>query len=249
MSTPALAIEDLVVEVADREVLHGVSLVVEPAQTVAIMGPNGSGKSTLVRTIFGRPGYVRRRGVIRVGGVDVSDAPTHERARAGLALIEQDPVEVPGVAPTTVVAEGLAARGEDATRAVAVLEREAEAVSLERSLLDRWYNVELSGGEQKKLETAIAASLPGHVVVGDEIDSGLDVDALRTVARRLEGLRSDGRGLLLVTHYPRLLTHVAPDVVIVLVQGRVAETGGMELAERVEVEGYRAYGVEEGPLS
>jgi Fe-S cluster assembly ATP-binding protein len=243
-----LEVSGLVVEVADRRVLHGVDVTVGEGEAVAIMGPNGSGKSTLVRTIFGRPGYRRVAGMIRVAGLDVSDAPTHERARAGLALIEQDPVEVPGVLPQAVVAEGLAARGLEAQAAIALLEREAAAVALEPSLLARAYNVELSGGEKKKLETAIAAALPGVVVVGDEIDSGLDVDALRVVARRLRELREEGRGLLLVTHYPRLLAEVRPDVVLVLVAGRVAAVGSMELAERVEREGYRAYGVDEEPL-
>lgn len=245
----ALEVRDLVVEVAEREVLHGVSLAVPAGGVVAIMGPNGSGKSTLVRAIFGRPGYVRRRGAILVGGQDVSDAPTQERARAGLALIEQDPVEVPGVLPVDVVGEALAARSQPLADVHARLAEEAASLGLDARLLARWYNVELSGGEKKKLEMAMASVIPGVCLVGDEIDSGLDVDALRAVGARLRSLREEGRGLLLVTHYPRLLAEVVAETVVVLVGGSIVAEGGMELAERIEAEGYRAFGVEEDSLT
>ncbi len=243
MSDAVLEVRDLVVAVGAREILHGVSLRVDAGRAVAIMGPNGSGKSTLVRALFGRPGYEQRAGAIVLGGKDVSAEPTFERARRGMSLIEQDPIEIPGVRPATVAAEALAGRGLDPKGAVGLLEREADEVALDRSLLERWYNVELSGGERKKLETAMAALVPGLVVVGDEIDSGLDVDALRVVARRLDALRRSGRGLLLVTHYPRLLRALQPDAVVVLVEGRIVDTGAMDLAERIEREGYRPYGV------
>jgi len=241
-----LQVRDLKVSVGAKQVIEGVSLEVRPGEVVAVMGPNGSGKSTLVSTIMGKPGYAVDGGDILLDGEQITSLPTDVRARRGLSLISQSQPELPGVevgelAGYLVAARSLPTEGlEDRIRA------EAAAMSLAPSLLDRWVNVDLSGGERKKMETLLARLVPARVVIGDEIDSGLDIDALVAVAAALRRHQAEtGCGLLLITHYPRLLREVPADRVLVLVKGRIVAEGTQELALALEETGYAPYGVEE----
>jgi len=235
---PELVIADLHARVEDREILRGVSLTVRSGEVHAVMGPNGSGKSTLSHVLMGKPGYEVTGGSVTLDGVDVLALEPWERARAGLFLAMQYPVEVPGVALADVlVAAGLPA-GEVGGR----IEAEAERVGLDPRLLGRSLNVDLSGGEKKRNETVQLGVLRPQFAILDEIDSGLDVDALRAVSRRIEAATSEeGLGVLAITHYNRLLEELHPDVVHIFAGGRVLESGGPELATRLEAEGYAAW--------
>ncbi len=236
-----LEVDGLAVEIDSKEVLKGVSLEVAPGETVAIMGPNGSGKSTLVSTIMGKPGYQVTRGDIRVEGKSVLGVSTDERSRMGLALISQYQPELPGLSLEELIELAFESRGMEIGAVRELVSQEASAIGFDSRLLTRWVNVDLSGGERKKLETVLAAAIPGQLVIGDEIDSGLDVDALKQVAARLRRLRDEvGMALLLITHYPRLLAEIAPDRVVVLAGGEVVAQGGRELAVELERTGYGA---------
>lgn len=248
MST--LVIRDLRASVTGRTILHGVDLTIESGQVHAVMGPNGSGKSTLAHVLMGRPGYIDVGGSITLDGVELADRPTFERARAGLYLAMQYPIEVPGVALEDVLNEALVERVADsglpsvALRARVMLE--AERIGFDEKFLSRPLNVDLSGGEKKRNETLMLGILRPRFAVLDEIDSGLDVDALRAVSRRIEAATTeDNLGVLAITHYRRLLTELRPDVVHVLVGGRIVHTGGLELADELERTGYAKYGVTE----
>jgi len=237
-----LEVTGLTVSVASRVVLKEVSFAVEPGEVVAVMGPNGAGKSTLASALMGNPGYEIEAGSILVDGVDVTHTPTDERARAGLSLIAQYPPEVPGLSVARLVALARASRQLGQESVEAELAKEAEEISLDPALLKRWVNVDLSGGEKKKLESMIAGVVRSKLIVCDEVDSGLDVDALRQVAKRLSrSNKEDGTALCMITHYPRLLREVVPHRVIILSSGRIAKVGDASLAEELEVEGYAAY--------
>ena len=230
-----LRIEGLRARVAGHEILRGVDLVIGSGEVHAIMGPNGSGKSTLSHVLMGHPDYEVTDGSITIDGTELLGRPTWERARAGLFLAMQYPVEVPGVPLATLVG---AACGEDRAEAVA---REAVAVGLRPELLDRGVNAEFSGGEKKRAETVQLAVLRPAFALLDEIDSGLDVDGLREVARRVAALaRSEGVGVCAITHYARLLEDLGPDRVHVFLAGRVALSGGPELAVELERAGYES---------
>ncbi|HYA69027.1 MAG TPA: Fe-S cluster assembly ATPase SufC [Acidimicrobiales bacterium] len=239
-----LVISDLRVGVAGREVLAGIDLTVRSGEIHAVMGPNGSGKSTLSNVLMGKPGYQVLGGSVVLDGRDVLAMETWERARAGLFLAPQYPTEVPGVRLQDVLAEALAAqRAPDPAVAATRAAEEARRVGLEPRLLGRPLNVDLSGGERKRSETLQLAVLRPAIAVLDELDSGIDVDGLRDVARRIrDGVREWGLGVLAITHYRRLLTHLRPDTVHVLVRGQIAVSGGPELADELERTGYSAYG-------
>ncbi len=242
-STPQheLVISDLHAEVDGKEILSGVDLVVRSGEVHAIMGPNGSGKSTLGYALMGRPGYVVTSGSVTLDGRDMLSLAPHERAAAGLFLAQQYPVEVPGVALVDVVA---AARGDDGRSASLdeLVGHEADLVGLDRSFLARSLNVDFSGGEKKRNETVQMAALRPAIAILDEIDSGLDVDALAQVSRRVETATTEwGLGVIAVTHYNRLLEELHADVVHIFAAGRILESGGPELATRLEVEGYSAW--------
>ncbi len=245
MSGEGLVIEGLRAEVAGREVLHGVDLTVKSGEVHVVMGPNGSGKSTLAHALMGRPGTVVTGGSVTIDGVELLGRPAWERARAGLFLALQQPIEVPGVSLAAVLGEALATDGgvpeaelEDRLR------KEATAIGFDERFLSRALNVDLSGGERKRNEVVQLGVLRPAFCVLDEIDSGLDVDALGAVSRRLEGAtREWGLGVLAVTHFQRLLVELRADVIHVLVGGAIAATGGPELAEELERTGYTAYGV------
>ena len=237
-SSNALRISGLRAEVAGREILRGVDLEVPAGRVHAVMGPNGSGKSTLAHVLMGRPGYRVTAGSVMIGDRELLGLPTWERARAGLFLAFQYPVEVPGVG----LAEALAASVGVETVS-ARLAGEAERVGQSELMLARGINVDMSGGEKKRNETVQLGVLQPAFAVLDEIDSGLDVDALRLVARRVQAASSEfGLGVLAITHYRRLLDELVPDAVHVLAHGRIAASGGAELATELERTGYAAYG-------
>jgi Fe-S cluster assembly ATP-binding protein len=228
-----LEIRDLHVKVAGHEILRGVDLDVRSGEVHALMGPNGSGKSTLSHALMGRGDYAVTQGTVTIDGEDLLALPTWQRARLGLFLAMQYPVEVPGVPLAAMVG---AARGIDLTDAVS---REAVALDVQPELLTRGVNSEFSGGEKKRAETVQLAVLQPKFAILDEIDSGLDVDALRDVARRVAVLaRDDSVGVLAITHYARLLSELRPDRVHVFMAGRIVTSGGPELADELEATGY-----------
>ncbi len=240
--------EGLRVAIRGREILSGVDLVVRSGEVHAVMGPNGSGKSTLAHVLMGKPGHEVLGGRASLDGRDLLALPPWERAAAGLFLAMQYPTEVPGVALDDVLAEALVAVGRSGDVAPR-MRAEAEALGFEERFLHRPLNVDLSGGERKRNEMLQLGVIRPGIAILDEIDSGLDIDALRTVARRLEAQTNErGLGVLAITHYRRLLTELIPDVVHVLSRGRVVATGGPELADELEASGYAAVGGEdEGP--
>jgi Fe-S cluster assembly ATP-binding protein len=227
--------------VAGTEILHGVDLEIAPGEVHAVMGPNGAGKSTLSHVLLGKPGYEVLGGSAKLDGVELLDLPTWQRAQEGLFLAMQYPTEVPGVSLSDLLAHSATfADGRQADLEQRIL-TEAGRIGIEDQILDRQLNVDMSGGEKKRNETLQLAVLSPRYAILDEIDSGLDVDALRAVAQRLEAATEDGLGVLVITHYSRLLGELKPDRVHVLVRGRIVDSGGPELADRLEDEGYAAY--------
>jgi Fe-S cluster assembly ATP-binding protein len=247
MSTGELCIEGLRAGIPGREILRGVTLTVHSGEVHAVMGPNGSGKSTLAHVIMGRPGYEVLDGSVTLDGIDLLALPTWQRARAGLFLGMQHPIEVPGVSlvkslsaarpgrPGDQVGTGAGEMGER-------LAKEARRIGFDERFLDRPLNVDLSGGERKRNETLQLGVLRPRFAVLDEIDSGLDIDALGAVGRRVQEATAEwGLGVLAITHFRRLLDVLHPDVVHVLSEGRVVATGDSGLAELVDRTGYAAY--------
>jgi Fe-S cluster assembly ATP-binding protein len=230
-----------------KEILRGIDLEVSSGQVHAVMGPNGSGKSTLANVIMGGPGYEVYAGTVTLDGVDLLALPTWQRAQAGLFLAMQYPTEVPGVSLADAMAAALAPQGRATADVAELVASEAARVGMTPALLARPLNVDLSGGEKKRNETLQLAVLAPKIAVLDEIDSGLDVDALRTVAQRVELITNEvGLGVLVITHYSRLLRELRPDVVSVLRKGRIVASGGPDLAEELESTGYAGYAEEEG---
>ncbi len=210
------------------------------------MGPNGSGKSTLSHVLMGKPGYEVTDGRVQLDGVDLLDLPTWKRAQAGLFLAMQYPIEVPGVSLNSVLEESLVAAGRSTSGLHDDLVVEAERIGFDRRFLDRALNVDLSGGEKKRNEALQLGVLRPRIAVLDEIDSGLDIDALRAVSRRIEQETNErGLGVLAITHYSRLLHELRPDHVHVLIQGRIERSGGSELALDLERTGYADFDVDE----
>ena len=237
-----LEIKGLCAKVAGKEILKGVDLVVASGEVHAVMGPNGAGKSTLSAVIMGKPGYEVTGGSVTMDGVDMLSMPTWQRAVAGLHLVMQYPTEVPGVHVDSVLAEALRARGRATTALAATISTEAARIGFDADLVTRALNVDLSGGEKKRNETLQLAVLEPRIAILDELDSGLDIDALRDCARRVEAATHESNlGVLAITHYVRLLEELKPDVVHILVNGRIVESGGPELADRLERDGYAAF--------
>lgn len=237
-----LVISQLRASIGGKEILAGVDLTVRPGEVHAIMGPNGSGKSTLAHVMMGRPGYVDVSGSVSLNALELLALPTALRAQAGLFLGMQYPTEVPGVQMADVLREVLRATGGDVEGVQEAMGVEAERIGLDASLLTRALNVDLSGGEKKRNETVQLGVLHPRFAILDEVDSGLDVDALRAVSKRvLDAVRDDGLGVIAITHYNRLLAELTADVVHVFARGRIVASGGPELALELEKTGYEPY--------
>lgn len=242
-----LKIENLSVklEEEDKQILNGLSLEVPAGKVHAIMGPNGSGKSTLSYVLAGREGYEVTAGSAMLNGEDLLDIDPEERAASGLFLAFQYPVEIPGVGNMTFLRTAVnsqrKARGEDEISApdfLKLVRAKAKDLNIDMDMLKRPVNVGFSGGEKKRNEILQMAILEPRMCILDETDSGLDVDAMKLVADGVNALRSPDRGFLVITHYQRLLDHIKPDVVHILAGGRIVQSGGPELALKVENEGY-----------
>jgi Fe-S cluster assembly ATP-binding protein len=242
-----LTIADLHATVAGLEILRGVALETRSGEVHVVMGPNGCGKSTLAHTLMGRADYTVTAGRATLDGTELLELPTWERARAGLFVAMQYPIEVPGVPVEALVAAATRARPASTDDLHERLAIEAERIGIDDSFLERGVNDEFSGGEQKRLETLQLALLQPKFAVLDEIDSGLDVDALGDVARRVRAMTSEsGLGVIAITHYARLLRDLRPDHVHVMMAGRIVGSGGPELADRVEAVGYEGLAKELG---
>lgn len=236
--TSTLIIDDLRVNVGEKEVLKGFSLTMRSGEVHAIMGPNGSGKSTLAHALTGHPGYRVLDGSVTIDGVELLTLSATERARAGLMLVLQQPFEIPGVRAFDL----LEAAGANPVTLRARMLEEAERIELRPELLDRFVNVDLSGGERKRAEMVQLGVLQPKFALLDEVDSGLDVDALDAVARRLVAATTEWNcGVLAITHFRRLLVELPPTMIHVMGNGRIVATGGPELAETLERDGYEAF--------
>ena len=236
-----LEVKDLEVSVEGKQILNGLSLTVPAGEVHAIMGPNGSGKSTLANTLMGHPRYEVTGGNILLKGEDVTDLAPDERARKGMFLAMQYPTSIPGVTMVNFLRAALkAVQGKDVpVREFRERLFEAMAVlKMDESFARRYVNEGFSGGEKKRAEVLQMSLLRPAMAVMDETDSGLDIDALRTVAEGINSLRDPERGFLLITHYQRLLSYIVPDVVHVLYRGRIVRSGGPDLAYELEAKGY-----------
>ena len=240
-----LEIRNLHAEIDGKPILKGVSLAVKPGEVAAIMGPNGSGKSTLSYVIAGKDEYEVTEGEVLLEGESLLGMDPDERAAKGLFLAFQYPLEIPGVATMTFLKAALNAqrkkRGEDEIAPadfIRSVNRAADKLGISREMLRRALNVGFSGGEKKRMEILQMALLEPRMCVLDETDSGLDIDALRIVAEGVNSLRAKNRAFLVITHYQRLLSHIVPDTVHVMADGRIAKSGGPELANELEAKGY-----------
>jgi Fe-S cluster assembly ATP-binding protein len=240
-----LEIKNLHALVDGKEILRGIDLTINAGETHAIMGPNGSGKSTLAQVLAGHPSYTVTEGEVLYDGKSLLDLPAEERAREGVFLAFQYPVEIPGVSNAYFLKAALnevrAHRGlpeVDAFEFLALLRDKLKGLEMDQSLMSRPVNEGFSGGEKKRNEMLQMAVLEPRLAILDETDSGLDIDALRIIASGVEGMRSPERAMLLVTHYQRLLNYITPDYVHVLMGGRIVLSGGKELALELEERGY-----------
>jgi len=245
MSQAMLEIQDLHASVGQNEILRGVDLNVHAGEVHAVMGPNGSGKSTLAHVLAGRPGYTVTEGRVLYKGRDLLAMSPEERAREGVFLAFQYPVEIPGVSNVYFLKAALNAvrkhRGLpelDAMDFLALVKEKSKVVDIDEALVKRPVNEGFSGGEKKRNEIFQMAILDPALAILDETDSGLDIDALKSVAAGVNQLRGAERAMIVVTHYQRLLDYIVPDFVHVLIDGRIAQSGGKELARELEAKGY-----------
>ena len=250
-----LEVRDLHVVVEKREILRGVDLTVRQGEVHALMGPNGSGKSTLAGVIMGRPGYVIRRGDVLLNGESILKLSPDKRARRGLFLAFQYPVEVPGVSVVNFLRSAYNAvknpEADDGQRMSALafrklMKEKMSLVGVDDDMVRRYVNQGFSGGEKKRMETLQLAVLEPAIAILDETDSGLDIDALKAVAGGIDQLAGPDLGLLLITHYQRILDYVTPDHVHVLMGGRIVRSGGPDLARELEAKGYEGLRAELG---
>ncbi|MEM6763776.1 MAG: Fe-S cluster assembly ATPase SufC [Bacteroidota bacterium] len=240
-----LSIKNLHASIEDKEILKGFTLDINPGEVHAIMGPNGSGKSTLASVLAGKEDYEVSAGEVLFEGNDILELDPHERAGEGIFLAFQYPVEIPGVSMVNFLRTSLNSireyRGEEPVSAGAFLKlmkEKKEIVELDQQLTKRSVNVGFSGGEKKRNEIFQMAMLEPKLAILDETDSGLDIDALRIVSEAVNKLRNENNSFLVITHYQRLLTYIVPDVVHVMVDGRIVKSGGKELALELEEKGY-----------
>ncbi len=242
MAENLLHIEGLRVEVEGREILKDLDLSVDKGEVHAIMGPNGSGKSTLAYVLTGRPGYEVTAGKVSYKGEDILDLAPDERAKIGIFLAFQYPTEVPGVSVVNFLRTAYNSIHQDSPKSAMqfrlFLQEKIDLLEIPSELVDRYVNQGFSGGEKKRNEILQMAVLQPELAILDETDSGLDIDALKHVSGGVNKLRGPDVGIMLITHYQRLLNYIRPDHVHVLMGGRVVESGGFELAERLEAEGY-----------
>ncbi len=243
-----LEIKDAVISVEDTPIIKGLNLSIPAGEVHALMGPNGAGKSTLSKFIAGHEDYTLESGTISFNGEDLSDMDIHERAAAGLFLGFQYPVEIPGVANHYFLKTAINAqrkeRGEEELDTAAFLKelkKEMSELKMDPQFKSRPVNVGFSGGEKKRNEILQLALLKPKMAILDESDSGLDIDALQVVAEGVNRLRNQERSFLLITHYQRLLNHIKPDVVHIFADGVIVKSGGFELAQQLEAEGYKAF--------
>ncbi|WP_281864599.1 Fe-S cluster assembly ATPase SufC [Planomicrobium okeanokoites] len=241
MST--LVIKDLHVEIEGKEILKGVNLTINTSEIHAIMGPNGTGKSTLASAIMGHPKYEVTSGSITLDGEDVLDMEVDERARAGLFLAMQYPSEISGVTNADFMRSAMNARREEGDEVslmkfIRELDSKMEVLDMDQDMAQRYLNEGFSGGEKKRNEILQMMMIKPTIAVLDEIDSGLDIDALKVVSEGINQMKGDDFGCLIITHYQRLLNYITPDHVHVMMQGRVVKSGGAELAHKLEAEGY-----------
>jgi Fe-S cluster assembly ATP-binding protein len=243
MSTPNLNIRELQVSIEDKQILKGVNLSVNGGEIHAIMGPNGTGKSTLASALMGHPKYEVTSGDVSINGEDLLEMEVDERARAGLFLAMQYPSEVSGVTNSDFLRSAInAKRGEgneiSLMKFIRQMDKQMNVLEMDESFATRYLNEGFSGGEKKRNEILQMMMLKPQFAILDEIDSGLDIDALKIVAAGVNEMRSPEMGVIIITHYQRLLNYIKPDFVHVFMQGRIVKSGGPELAERLEQEGY-----------
>ncbi|MBI3956970.1 MAG: Fe-S cluster assembly ATPase SufC [Candidatus Kerfeldbacteria bacterium] len=241
---PLLSLNNLHAKVEDKDVLRGVTLTIQPGELHVLMGPNGSGKSSLALTLFGHPRYTVTDGTITLDGTAIQTLPTHERARLGMFLSFQHPAAIPGVTVANIArtaARNMAgANAVDAKTFRGRLTSVLDELELSETFLERSVNDGFSGGEMKKSEMLQAGAIEPKLLVLDEPDSGLDIDALRKIAAMINKLRTADRGILLITHYRRLLDHLKPTAVHVFMAGAIVRSGGAEVAEELEKTGYQS---------
>ena len=241
MST--LEIIDLHVSIEDKQILKGVNLVMNTGEIHAIMGPNGTGKSTLSQAVMGHPSYTITKGQVLLDGEDVTEMEVDERARAGLFLAMQYPSEIAGITNAEFMRAAINARRPEDDKIsvmnfIKKLDEKMEILNMPEEMAERYLNEGFSGGEKKRNEILQLLMLEPKFAILDEIDSGLDIDALKVVSKGVNAIRGENFGALIITHYQRLLNYITPDVVHVMMEGRVVMTGGPELAARLETEGY-----------
>ncbi|GGN61879.1 MULTISPECIES: Fe-S cluster assembly ATPase SufC [Oceanobacillus] len=243
MSGSVLEIKNLHVSIEDKQILKGVDLTIKGGEFHAIMGPNGTGKSTLASAIMGHPLYEITEGSITFNGEDVLEMEVDERARAGLFLAMQYPSEISGVTTSDFLRSAINAKREEGDEIplmefIKELDETLDFLEIDKSMATRYLNEGFSGGEKKRNEILQLMLLKPEIGILDEIDSGLDIDALKIVSKGINKLRDENFGTLIITHYQRLLNYITPDYVHVMMQGRVVKSGGPELAKRLEAEGY-----------
>jgi Fe-S cluster assembly ATP-binding protein len=237
----SLEIQNLHVRTDEREILHGVDLTISKGETHALMGPNGSGKSTLANTLMGNPAYEITEGRVLLDGEDITEAEPDDRAKLGLFLAFQYPVSIPGVSVANFLRTAVNAKRDEPIKVKefgALLKKNMEVLRVEREFTSRYLNDGFSGGEKKRAEILQMAMLEPAYAVLDETDSGLDIDALRIVADGVNALRGPDMGALIITHYTRILGYVRPDFVHIMLNGRIVQEGGPELADTLEEKGY-----------
>ncbi|MBC2140085.1 Fe-S cluster assembly ATPase SufC [Listeria innocua] len=238
-----LKIQDLHVEIEGKEILKGVNLEISTGEIHAIMGPNGTGKSTLSSAIMGHPKYEVTQGSIMLDGEDVLEMEVDERARAGLFLAMQYPSEISGVTNAEFIRAAINSRREEGDEIpvmqfIRKLDAKMDILDMDEEMAERYLNEGFSGGEKKRNEILQLLMIEPKLAILDEIDSGLDIDALKVVSKGVNEMRGEGFGCLIITHYQRLLNYITPDFVHVMMQGKVVKEGGPELAKRLEAEGY-----------
>ncbi|PTJ07408.1 Fe-S cluster assembly ATPase SufC [Staphylococcus simulans] len=238
-----LEIKDLHVSIEDKEILKGVNLTINTGEIHAVMGPNGTGKSTLSAAIMGHPAFTVTKGEVLLDGVNVLELDVDERAKAGLFLAMQYPSEITGVTNADFMRSAINAKREEGKeinlmQVIKKLDKEMEFLDMDPDMAQRYLNEGFSGGEKKRNEILQLMMLQPKFAILDEIDSGLDIDALKVVSKGINEMRGDDFGSLIITHYQRLLNYITPDFVHVMYNGKIVKTGGPELAHRLENEGY-----------